>query len=229
MDTKKCSKCGEVKSVDEYNKSKGSADGLNYYCKTCCNIIAKAYRERLGTDGIRDIRKRYEANNIDKIKESRKIKYKNNKEKFKAIKKKYYHKHKEKLNKEKAIQYKIRLENDVLFATKEKIRHTIKNSFKRMNFRKSGRTLAILGCDADFFKEYIESKFVEGMTWENYGSVWDFDHIIPICYAMTEEEVLWLNHYVNFQPMFKYINRTDKNSNPFYDIDILNKCIKEWI
>lgn len=39
------------------------------------------------------------------------------------------------------------------------------------------------------------------MTLDNYGE-WHLDHIIPISSAKTEEEVIKLNHYTNFQPLW---------------------------
>jgi hypothetical protein len=67
-----------------------------------------------------------------------------------------------------------------------------------------------LGCDIQFFKNYIEEMFIDDMSWENYGKVWDIDHKIPLASATTEEEVLRLNHYTNLQPLDSYINRNVK-------------------
>ena len=39
------------------------------------------------------------------------------------------------------------------------------------------------------------------MCWDNYATYWAVDHIIPISWAKTEEEVYRLNHYSNFQPL----------------------------
>ena len=39
------------------------------------------------------------------------------------------------------------------------------------------------------------------MSWENQGK-WHLDHIIPISSAKTEEDVIRLNHYTNFQPLW---------------------------
>ena len=59
------------------------------------------------------------------------------------------------------------------------------------------------------------------MTWYNYGNScetlepncsWDLDHIIPISYAKTEEEVYLLNHWSNFQPLCSKVNRGSKNN-----------------
>jgi len=40
------------------------------------------------------------------------------------------------------------------------------------------------------------------MNWENQGTYWHMDHIIPISSAQTDEDVYRLNHYTNFQPLY---------------------------
>lgn len=42
MDTKRCSKCREVKSISEFGKDRGSKDELHSRCKEC----DKEYRIR---------------------------------------------------------------------------------------------------------------------------------------------------------------------------------------
>jgi hypothetical protein len=68
--------------------------------------------------------------------------------------------------------------------------------------------------------EYIESKFEDWMNWDNRGKFngelnygWDLDHIVPISSAVTEEDIIKLNHYTNFQPLCSYINRVIKKNN----------------
>ena len=39
------------------------------------------------------------------------------------------------------------------------------------------------------------------MTWDNQGE-WHLDHIYPISKATTEEEVIALCHYKNYQPLW---------------------------
>jgi hypothetical protein len=50
------------------------------------------------------------------------------------------------------------------------------------------------------------------MNWENQGTYWHMDHIIPISSAETEEDVYRLNHYTNFQPLYwlENIRKGDK-------------------
>ena len=43
------------------------------------------------------------------------------------------------------------------------------------------------------------------MTFDNRAE-WSLDHIIPISLAKTEKELIKLNHYTNFQPLWKIEN-----------------------
>jgi hypothetical protein len=72
---------------------------------------------------------------------------------------------------------------------------------------KSKRTLDYLCCDIISYRKYLEDLMVDGMTWENYGSVWDIDHIVPLKYQNpTLEEIIERLHYTNTQPLWKRDN-----------------------
>ena len=103
-----------------------------------------------------------------------------------------------------------RRNTDPIFKLKYIVGRFIRNSLKCKGLSKNKKTIDILGCDIQFFKNYIENMFVDNMSWENYGKVWDIDHIIPLSTAVTEEDVLKLNHYINLQPLDSYINRNVK-------------------
>ena len=71
-----------------------------------------------------------------------------------------------------------------------------------------------MGCTYEEFKIYIESKFEPWMNWDNYGLYngeecygWDYDHITPRSFAKSEDELIKLFHYTNFQPLCSKINR----------------------
>ena len=44
------------------------------------------------------------------------------------------------------------------------------------------------------------------MTWENYGSHWVIDHILPMSEVKTYEDLVRLSHYSNLQPLLKKEN-----------------------
>jgi hypothetical protein len=90
-------------------------------------------------------------------------------------------------------------------------------AIKRNGFSKKSKTLVILGCSYENFKQYLESQFEPWMNWNNYGLYngefsygWDIDHIIPLSSAKTEEEIIRLNHYTNLRPLCSYVNRVVK-------------------
>lgn len=103
-----------------------------------------------------------------------------------------------------------RLLRDPLYKCKLRIRSLIGQVFIKMNYTKKSICTEILGTDWKGFQSHIQSKFKEGMTWENYGE-WEYDHIIPISIAKDEGEVIKLNHYTNFQPLWKEENKLKSN------------------
>lgn len=104
---------------------------------------------------------------------------------------------------------RLKINNDPFFKFKCNVRTLLYLSFKRAckaKYKKSKRTEDMLGCTLDFFMSYISSLFSEGMNFENYG-MWHLDHIIPLATATDESEIIKLNHYLNFQPLWKLDNK----------------------
>ena len=58
------------------------------------------------------------------------------------------------------------------------------------------------------------------MRWDNHGE-WHMDHIKPISLAKTENEILELNHYTNFQPLWanENLSKSNKYYNPQLDAE----------
>ena len=76
--------------------------------------------------------------------------------------------------------------------------------------KKSARTITLLGCTARFLVNYLESKFLPGMTWANYGKgggKWNIDHRIAFHadgVDLTKPETQRLIcHWTNLQPMWE--------------------------
>ena len=180
-------------------------------------IQAKEYIKN-NKEKLNEYNKQYRVENKEKIAiESKKYKEKNeehlkkynkkyaeiNKDKIKVKNKEYRKKNKSKISKRQYNYHSNRLKSDPLYKFKWIVRKMIHKSIcERKRFDKKNRTQNILGCTFNDFKAYIESKFDANMNWENYGSYWWFDHIIPLNEAKTEAEVIKLNHYTNFQPLF---------------------------
>ena len=65
----------------------------------------------------------------------------------------------------------------------------------------------LIGCDASYLKKYLESKFLNNMSYNNYGE-WEIDHIKPISsYNLNDiEQVKECFNYKNLQPLWKIDN-----------------------
>ncbi|MEA5457753.1 hypothetical protein VB796_01810 [Arcicella sp. LKC2W] len=72
------------------------------------------------------------------------------------------------------------------------------------------------------FREYLEHQFLEGMTWDNYCSAWEIDHIIPVGeFDMTNEDDLKLCwHYLNLMPLIRKDNEIKAHSLYFAKIEL---------
>jgi hypothetical protein len=78
---------------------------------------------------------------------------------------------------------------------------------------KKEKSIDLLGCSIEEFKKHLESKFEKWMSWENYGSCWHIDHIMPCAsFDLTKEtHRRACFHYTNMQPL-KAIENLRKNS-----------------
>lgn len=116
-------------------------------------------------------------------------------------------------NKERRKELEIkRLENNPIYKATVAIRKNICSYIKRFGEIKNKKhTEDILGCDFQTFKAHIEKLFTSEMNWDNYGSKWHIDHIIPISLAENLEDFYILNNYTNLQPMLVKDNIQKRN------------------
>lgn len=103
-----------------------------------------------------------------------------------------------------------RYHNDPLFAMKKNIRGRLQKCLKKKYWLKHSKFAEYIGCSQNELKVHFESKFTEGMSWQNYGK-WHIDHIIPMDSATSEEEMYKLCHYTNLQPLWAIDNIKKSN------------------
>jgi hypothetical protein len=219
---KKCTKCGEVKSLDEFGNDKSSKDGKQFRCKICNKEYRKKNKEK-----IKEYKKEYYSKNKEKIKvknsengkeyrkkNKEKIKVKNkeyrkmNVKRMKKRDKKYRENNKEKINQNyqnnkkaynlyNVIYTRKRRKTDFLFRLRGNISANIKESLKIKGYTKRNKTYTILKCDYNFFMKWLNGLASNGYTY-GIGDL-HLDHVVPISLAETEDEAYLLNHYSNYQ------------------------------
>lgn len=229
---KTCKHCGEEKPYSEYQKA-GGGNWLQPYCKGCDKKRKKQWEE-LNKDELRVKRNKHYIEKVKPfyVKKGRKyiseeekrnklIAYRNRpdvKRKKAECDRRYRQNNQISLKKRKKEYYDLnglqqakdwqkKMMNDIGFRIKKNLRGRIYVALKRGV--KSEPTMRLLGCGIDFFKQYFESLFTDGMSWCKYleGGI-HIDHIIPCKYFdLTDpEQQKKCFHYTNLQPLWSIDN-----------------------
>jgi hypothetical protein len=74
------------------------------------------------------------------------------------------------------------------------------------------------GLDIENFRKWIESQFEQSLNWKNFGSLWQFDHIVPVTYFDfgCEEELKLCWNFINIR-----VEKFQLNKNRGNRIDVL--------
>lgn len=211
IENKKCSKCSEMKNKNEYIKKCGM-------CPPCRSVHRKEYRLK----------------NIEKFKEKDKKYYEKNREKIRERDNNYYKENREKIQK----QRKIFRENNIEYHKEKQRMYYLTNTDKRIgiNYRnrvreklKSGKGyLDFLGCSITELIKWFEYNFTfdSEFNWENYGKVWEIDHVIPCARfnLQNKEEIFKCFSWTNTKPVTKNFNR--RKSNNIIENQVLEQNIR---
>ena len=78
---------------------------------------------------------------------------------------------------------------------------------------KNDSTMNYIGCNIQYLREWFEYNFTSEMNWDNYGSYWSIDHIIPVCkFELTDEdEKLKCCNWTNLMPVTVKYNSSKKS------------------
>ncbi len=179
----------------------------DYYLRNKERILAtsKKYREKHPTK-FKEYQAVYAAKYPDRVRESKLRWIKNNPEKAS----KWAKQNPDKANK---IKYRYRAKHP---RTKldNVLRTRILLALKSQGVRKNKRTIEMIGCSIEELKQHLESKFTEGMSWENRGyRGWHIDHIKPISLFdlndVEQQKIAF--HYTKLQPLWMRDNFSKKN------------------
>lgn len=148
-------------------------------------------------DAIGQQQKEYREENLESRRECGRDHYKKNRHKYNAWKKSWRRCNGDRLR----TQNRERRRNDVHFRLGVNLRVRLWAAIK--NGQRKGSAVRDLGMSIPEFQRYIESKFRDGMTWDNWGTVWQMDHLKPIAaFDLTiQEQLLQACHYTNLQPL----------------------------
>lgn len=195
-----CRKCSAWVDLSLFHKNKQNTDGLEQTCSLCKKRYVEENKEK-----IRERRKAYYWENPERHRQYTAEWVKKNQERIKTYKQKWYQENKSRLR---DINRKWNQKNemkkyylDISFRLKKILRTELRSAVKRD--WKKGKTLDLLGCSISFLKSHLESMFDKYMSWDNYGTYWHIDHIVPIAsFDLSDPEQQKLCfHYSNLQPL----------------------------
>lgn len=126
---------------------------------------------------------------------------KSNKDKVNASSQKYKHNNRDIVNE----LTRKRLKNNINFKISCILRTRICNVIKTQQTAKIQNSIDLIGCTIQQCREYIESLWTKGMSWENHGKFgWHIDHIKPCDSFNLVDPVQQKQcfHYTNLQPLW---------------------------
>ena len=233
--TKVCKGCNTEKLLICFTKNSYRKTGRGSKCYECGNAASKRYQKN-NPEKVKESRKRYNEKNKEYFREKRQggkdfigrsltnksITYQEARDRKRKEWKEFAEK-----NPDKIMQYqknaqprrnkqvKEREQNDLSFKIRRRMRHRVNLAMKGET--KHFTTLTLLGCSLDFFRQWLEKNFENGMNWDNYGygpDKWNIDHNLPCAsFDLTDpEQQKACFHWSNMFPMWQKHNFSKKDN-----------------
>lgn len=184
-----------------------------------CNYCIKLYKQQWALknkDKIKEQRRLKRLENLEEVRAKQRASYRKNKKSYIDRAYKWLNENRDYRNLINKEYVKNKRKNNKIYNISCKIRHRTKELLRKKNFKKNQSFKEYIGCTVEEFALHIEKQFKQGMTWEllQCGKI-HLDHIIPLSFAKTEEEVYKLSHYTNIQPLWAVDNM--KKGNRIYE------------
>ena len=200
--TKQCDKCEISKTIDKYRKYTDKDNSYSKTCKKCLNELDKLRKKNL--------RKTHQESSIVKCEKC--LQEKLLKE-FTKLKKFYKKKiciscYPKFLTEQKNEWCKNEQKCNINYRLKKSLAARLRSVLKKEN-----STMNYIGCNISYLREWFEYNFTPDMNWENYGSYWCIDHVIPVDkFDLTnEDEKLTCWNWSNLAPVTVKYNSTKKS------------------
>jgi hypothetical protein len=171
----------------------------------------KQWREN--PDKKRQAGRKWASKNRDRLREKRRQRGAERRDKIRERARKWREENRERVREQDRKWREKRIASDPQFKLLCRLRQRISTVFRRANVRKPSGIESILGISVQEAKDYLESQFKQGMSWENYGK-WHVDHVIPLASAKTPEDLIKLCHYTNLQPLWAIENILKRDKLP---------------
>lgn len=163
-----CARCNLEKTVDNFCRDKKMKDGYYYECKKCNNERARErYRDNeISRKKSLDRHNRWKTNNPEEYKKALK----------KAEQKRSGTEERKKYNREYMRNRRKNPIEHVRNNVSRQVIHGLKRSF---GSKRGQPVFDKIGYSPQQLAEHLEKQFDANMSWDNYGTYWHIDHIVP--------------------------------------------------
>lgn len=195
-----CKKCGCNKAARAFARDSSRPSGRHPYCLTCARVYGRAYAATHRTEArarvarwLLDNKARAQAYRADPATKAR----------IRVYMRKYRRTH---LARKRALAKtyeRTRQAADVNYRLAVSLRKRLGVAIR--DNAKAGSAVRDLGCTIAALKQYLEARFLPGMSWDNWGRKgWHIDHVIPLsAFDLTDrKQFLKAVHYTNLQPLW---------------------------
>lgn len=241
---KKCIKCNVVKEAGDFHKNRAKKDGLQSWCKQC--LLGHMKNRRANTPNILLIEQELRIQSREKFPGRMSAAsarwQKAHPEKVAAASARYRNNHPERVldsmkrwrreNPDKTKEWMRRHNKKVRSTPRGQLNHNLSSAmYRSLCGHKTNRHWeTLVGYTVGQLMEHLEKLFKPGWTWENYGTVWQIDHKIPIAVFNYEHpgdldfRICW--SLKNLQPMDKIDNakKGTKMEEPFQPSLLMCEC-----
>lgn len=189
---KTCTACEKLLPLDGFKKH---GRHLKSQCKECCAAKDKAYREGEARERLCQTKRRYYRQNATALGAKNRARRKARPDEYRRSSREYMRR---------------RTREDIGFRILTRLRARCRSALKGRG-TKADHTIALMGCTLRQLKAHLESLWLPGMTWENWGShrdggttTWQIDHVRPCAsFDLTDpEEQRKCFHWSNLQPLW---------------------------
>jgi len=192
---------------------------LHYYCKQCVKDKAEANKEKnrawreKNKEEIKAYQQKYRKDNRERLNEyqrARPIEKKRNANTSEKKKQRDKQRRQDEFFKEKRRAYdKNKYRQDIQYRLKKQFEAKLNYLLKKDD---TTGAVPLIGCSIPQYKEYLEQRFIKGMSWDNYGEIWCIDRVVPFCnWDLTKaEQAALCYHYSNSTPLFVITTWVDR-------------------
>jgi hypothetical protein len=181
-----CTRCNGDKKINGFVKRR-------QICKKCANEESRLYKMN-NKEKISEYNKQYKLEHAEEIKKYNSDYNINNRDEIQKRHTKY-------------LREKRKTDPEYKLSTSLRSRVN-----KVINGQKKLKTLEMLGCSYKFLMAWLKFQFKHDMTFENHGTVWHIDHIIPCKHfnLTDDKEKLKCFNWTNLQPLYSNENMSKK-------------------